>query len=413
MTTELKRCRICGNDELIEVMDLGVQALTGVFPQSRSQPVTKGPLRLVKCMGGDSCGLLQLKHTCDLGEMYGLNYGYRSGLNKGMVEHLHRKVRTILSRVQLSDDSLVIDVGSNDSTTLQAYPHTIRNLVGMDPTGIKFGHYYPPHIKLIADFFSAQRVRDTFGSKKASVITSFSMFYDLEQPLAFMQDIHDSLDQEGIWVFEQSYMPAMLKQNSYDTVCHEHLEYYGLKQVHWMAQRVGLTVVDVEFNDVNGGSFSVVAAKTGSRHARNAKPIDALLDGERRLGLDTLQPYVEFAARARTSRETLLEFIDSAQRSGRTVAGLGASTKGNVVLQYCGIDEKRVSRIGEVNETKYGCFAPGSLIPIVSEEEVLASKPDYLLVLPWHFRAFFERSAKLKGHTLLFALPTLETVRPT
>jgi len=394
-------------------MDLGVQALTGVFPQSRSQPVAKGPLVLVKCTGGDSCGLLQLKHTCDLSEMYGLNYGYRSGLNKGMVEHLHRKVRAILSRVQLSDDSLVIDIGSNDSTTLQAYPRTIRNLVGMDPTGIKFGHYYPPHIKLIADFFSAQRVRETFGSKKASVITSFSMFYDLEQPLAFMQDVHDSLDQEGIWVFEQSYMPAMLKQNSYDTVCHEHLEYYGLKQVHWMAQRVGLTIVDVEFNDVNGGSFSVVAAKTGSRHADSARPIDDLLDVERRLGLDTLQPYVEFAARARTSRETLLEFIDTARRSGKSVAGLGASTKGNVVLQYCGIDENRVSRIGEVNETKYGCFTPGSLIPIVSEEEVLASKPDYLLILPWHFRAFFERSARLKGHTLLFALPTLETVRPT
>jgi hypothetical protein len=413
VATELKRCRICGNDELIEVVDLGVQALTGVFPRSRSQPVTTGPLRLVKCAGGDVCGLLQLQHTCDLAEMYGLNYGYRSGLNKGMVEHLHGKVRAILPRVRLNADSLVIDIGSNDSTTLQAYPRNIRNLVGMDPTGIKFSSYYPPHIKLISDYFSAQRVRETFGGKKASVITSFSMFYDLEQPLAFMQDVRDSLDDEGIWVFEQSYMPTMLKQNSYDTICHEHLEYYALKQVQWMAQRVGLTIVDVEFNDVNGGSFSVVAAKAGSHHAKSAKSIDGLLDVERRLGLDTLQPYIDFAARARSSRDTLLEFIDSAQRSGRSVAGLGASTKGNVVLQYCGIDEKRVSRIGEVNETKYGCFTPGSLIPIVSEEELLASNPDYLLILPWHFRSFFERSARLKARTLLFALPTLETVRRT
>jgi hypothetical protein len=208
-------------------------------------------------------------------------------------------------------------------------------------------------------------------------------------------------------------MPTMLSQNSYDTVCHEHLEYYALKQVHWMAQRVGLTIVDVEFNDVNGGSFSFIAAKTGSRQATNAKAIDGLLDVEKRLRLDTLQPYVDFADRARMSREALLEFIDSAYRSGKNVAGLGASTKGNVVLQYCGIDEKRVSRIGEVNETKYGCFTPGSLIPIVPETDLLASDPDYLLILPWHFRSFFERSARLKGRNLLFALPKIESVRPS
>ena len=133
----------------------------------------------------------------------------------------------------------MIDIGSNDSTTLQAYPKTVGNLVGIDPTGVKFGHYYPPHIKLIPDFFSARRVREAYGSKKATVITSFSMFYDLEEPLAFMQDVFDSLDDEGIWVFEQSYMPTMLKKNSYDTVCHEHLEYYGVKQIQWMAQESG------------------------------------------------------------------------------------------------------------------------------------------------------------------------------
>jgi hypothetical protein len=329
-----------------------------------------------------------------------------------MVEHLHAKVRRILPRVELSADSLVIDIGSNDSTTLQAYPASVGNLVGIDPTGVKFGHFYPPHIKLIPDFFSADCVREAFGAKKATVITSFSMFYDLEDPLLFMREVVDSLDAEGIWVFEQSYMPTMLEKNSYDTVCHEHLEYYGLKQIHWMAQRVGLTIVDVEFNDVNGGSFSVVAARTGSEQAKNAKAIEGLLNAEMRLGLDTLQPYIEFQARTQASRETLVGFIDSAIQSGKTVSALGASTKGNVVLQYCGLDEKRIHRVGEVNETKFGCFTPGSLIPIVPEDELLKTDPDYLLVLPWHFRSFFERSARLKGRNLLFPLPTLESVRP-
>ena len=412
MNKSIDRCRICDNKQLVEVLDLGIQALTGVFPQTRSQSVTRGPLRLVKCMGGDVCGLLQLQHSYDLSEMYGLNYGYRSGLNKSMVEHLHGKVRRILPRVELSADSLVIDIGSNDSTTLQAYPTSVGTLVGIDPTGVKFGHYYPPHISLIPDFFSARRVREAFGAKKAAVITSFSMFYDLEEPLVFMQEVFDSLDAEGIWVFEQSYMPTMLERNSYDTVCHEHLEYYGLKQIQWMAQRVGLTIVDVEFNDVNGGSFSIVAAKTGSRQAKNAKAIEGLLDSEKRLGLDTLQPYIEFAARTRASRDTLVGFIDSAIQSGKTVSALGASTKGNVVLQYCGLDEKRINRVGEVNETKFGCFTPGSLIPIVPEDELLKTDPDQLLVLPWHFRSFFESSARLKGRNLLFPLPTLQSVRP-
>ncbi len=412
VTKKLESCRICGNRELVEVLDLGVQALTGVFPQTKSQPVTSGPLKLVKCMGDDVCGLLQLQHSYDLAEMYGLNYGYRSGLNQSMVEHLHGKVRRILPRVELSADSLVIDIGSNDSTTLQAYPKTVGNLVGIDPTGVKFGHYYPPHIKLIPDFFSSRRVREAFGTKKATVITSFSMFYDLEEPMAFMQEVVDSLHDEGIWVFEQSYMPTMLAMNSYDTVCHEHLEYYGLKQIHWMAKRVGLTIVDVEFNDVNGGSFSVMAAKTGSRQAANAGSIDGMLDSEKRLGLDTLQPFVEFAKRTTSSRESLLEFIDSAIRSGKTLSALGASTKGNVLLQYCGLDERRIGQIGEVNETKFGCFSPGSLIPIVPEVQLLESNPDYLLVLPWHFRVFFQKIPRLKGRNLLFPLPTLESVRP-
>jgi hypothetical protein len=413
MVTQIKSCRICGNTELVEVLDLGVQALTGVFPQSRTQRVTKGPLRLVKCVGGtDTCGLLQLQHSYDHGEMYGLNYGYRSGLNESMVNHLRRKVAAILARITPSDDALVIDIGSNDSTTLQAYPQTIRNLVGIDPTGVKFAAFYPSNIQLIPDFFTAKRVRDTFGSKKASVITSFSMFYDLEDPLAFMQDVHDTLDDEGIWVFEQSYMPTMLARNSYDTVCHEHLEYYALKQIDWMTRKVGLAIVDVEFNDINGGSFSVVAAKLGSTHAARARPIDALLESERRLGLHTLLPYTAFAERTRASRDAIVDFIEAALQAGKTIAGLGASTKGNVILQYCGLDERRVNGIGEVNDTKYGCYTPGSLIPIVPEAQVLEANPDYLLILPWHFRPFFMRSTRLKGRQLMFPLPELELVVP-
>ncbi len=178
---KIERCRICGNTELIQVLDLGVQALTGVFPKSTKQAITAGPLRLVKCIGGSEvCGLLQLEHSYDLGEMYGDNYGYRSGLNASMVSHLQAKVRKILGMARFPTDALVVDIGSNDSTTLQAYPQDGLTLLGIDPTASKFRSFYPPHIGLIPDFFSAKLIRERFGDRKASVVTSFSMFYDLE-----------------------------------------------------------------------------------------------------------------------------------------------------------------------------------------------------------------------------------------
>src|SRR5450759_3424359 len=236
MYKKVEKCRICGNPNLERVLDLGEQMLTGVFPREKGTKVTIGPLHLVKCMGGDSvCGLVQLEHSYDLGEMYGENYGYRSGLNASMVAHLRGKVKTILGQVALREDDLVIDIGSNDSTTLQAYPSSGRVLVGVDPTAVKFHSYYPPHIQLIPDFFSAALVKARFPGQKAKVVTSFSMFYDLEDPMGFMQQVYDVLADDGVWVFEQSYMPTMLDTNSYDTVCHEHLEFYALRQSKWMA----------------------------------------------------------------------------------------------------------------------------------------------------------------------------------
>ena len=407
MYKQIAKCRICGNTHLASVLDLGEQMLTGVFPREKGAKVTTGPLRLVKCMGGDEvCGLLQLEHSYDLGEMYGENYGYRSGLNASMVAHLHSKVKKILGQVELREGDLVIDIGSNDSTTLQAYPSSGQVLVGIDPTGVKFRNYYPPHIQLIPDFFSSALVKERFPEQKAKVITSFSMFYDLEDPMGFMRQVYDVLADDGVWVFEQSYMPTMLETNSYDTVCHEHLEFYALRQIKWMADRVGFKIVDVEFNDVNGGSFSVKVAKSHS-NLTLAPSVQKILNQELEKGLDTLIPYQAFAQRVVKTKNDLLEFIKVAHSQGKTVAALGASTKGNVLLQYCRLTEKDVSFIGEVNPEKFGCFTPGTWIPIIPEAELLAKNPDYLIVLPWHFRKFFLENKKFSKSTLVFPLPQL------
>jgi NDP-4-keto-2,6-dideoxyhexose 3-C-methyltransferase len=403
---KVEKCRICGNTNLQCVLDLGEQMLTGVFPRAKNVKVTTGPLRLVKCLGDHKvCGLLQLEHSYDSGEMYGENYGYRSGLNPSMVTHLHNKVKRILGQIELSKGDLVVDIGSNDSTTLQAYPIG-PVFVGIDPTGIKFSSYYPAHIHLIPDFFSAGVLRERFPGKKAKVITSFSMLYDLEAPISFMRQVHEVLADDGIWMFEQSYMPTMLETNSYDTVCHEHLEFYALRQIKWMADRVGFRILDVEFNDVNGGSFSVIVSKAGG-DSSVLPAVQKILDRELEMGLDTLAPYQAFAKRVAKSKCDLLEFIETARIEGKTVAALGASTKGNVLLQYCGLTVGDIPYIGEVNSDKFGSYAPGTWIPIIPETELLAMNPDYLIVLPWHFRKFFEENAKYSNCKLIFPLPEL------
>jgi hypothetical protein len=387
--------------------------LTGVFPRERGMKVTTGPLRLVKCMGDeDACGLLQLEHSYDLSEMYGENYGYRSGLNASMVAHLHAKVKKILANVELREGDLVVDIGSNDSTTLQAYPSSGPILVGIDPTGIKFHCHYPSHIQLIPDFFSSALLKERFPGQKAKVITSFSMFYDLEAPLAFMREIYDVLADDGVWVFEQSYMPTMLEMNSYDTVCHEHLEFYALRQIKWMADRAGFRIVDVEFNDVNGGSFSITVSKSNG-DLTVVPSVQKSLDEEYEKGLDTLIPYQAFAERVIQTKLDLLKFIDAMRAEGKTVAALGASTKGNVLLQYCGLSTKEIESVGEVNPEKFCCYTPGSWIPIIPEQDLLTKKPDYLIVLPWHFRDFFVANKKFLGMSLVFPLPKLEVLQIT
>lgn len=411
MFKTISNCRICGNDQLTTVMALGEQALTGVFPKSRSENVTSGPIDLVKCSAADGCGLVQLKQSYDLSEMYGLNYGYRSGLNASMVRHLHSKVEKILASGVLEPGDMVIDIGSNDATTLLAYPQEPYQLIGVDPTGIKFASYYPEKITLIADFFSAEAIAKKLAGKKAKVITSFSMFYDLEDPITFAREIEGALADDGVWIFEQSYLPSMLRTNSFDTICHEHLEFYALKQINWIADKAGLKVLDVEFNDINGGSFSITAAKRESKRQVNSERLNKILEEEVALGLDTTKAFDAFKIRVEDARVALMNFLEQAKESGKTICGLGASTKGNVLLQYFGIDETLVREIGEVNEDKFGSFTPGTYIPLVPEQQVLASNPDYLVVLPWHFRAFFESLPAMKGRTLIFPLPKFEIVK--
>jgi hypothetical protein len=412
MEKALKSCRICGSTGIDSLLSLGVQSFTGIFPKDDQMVVPEGPLDLVKC---SKCDLVQLGHSFDLNLLYGQHYGYRSGLNGSMVRHLNDKVQKLLKYVDLTDGDLIVDIGSNDGTTLRAYPDRNLEFVGVDPTGLKFKHYYPSDVKLIPDFFSADLISKSCMNPRAKVVTSFSMFYDLEQPLSFMKDIEAILHDDGIWVFEQSYLKAMLETTSYDTICHEHLEYYGVKQILWMAEKSGLKLLDVDFNDVNGGSFSVVAAKANSKLPQNTAKIDQILNDEEKSGLYSKKTFEDFALRVSAHRKFVKNFFQWAAVERKRVIGYGASTKGNVLLQYCNITGKEMPCIAEVNEDKFGAFTPGSLIPIVSEAAAHRMMPDYLFVLPWHFKSGIlsrETAFQKKGGKFVFPLPHF-TIAPT
>jgi hypothetical protein len=409
MYTEIKKCRISNSTNLVTVLSLGEQFLTGVFPKSVDENITKGPLDLVWC---PDSGLLQMKQSYSLDEMYGDNYGYRSGLNASMVRHLQQKIRTLEKIITLNTDDLVIDIGSNDATSLKAYSGKHKK-VGIDPTGIKFKEFYTEEITLIPDFFTAQKFKANFPNQKAKIITSIAMFYDLENPIQFITDIESCLDDNGIWHFEQSYMPSMLRTNSYDTICHEHLEFYSFKVVKNMLEQCDLRVMDVQMNAINGGSFAITACKKDSSHKSNNAIINWLLKQEDDMGLDTPKPYRDFEERVFRHRKNLTELIQALVDDGKKIIGYGASTKGNVLLQFCGITSKQIPYIAEVNQEKFGSYTPGTLIPIISEEEAKKMNPDYFLVLPWHFKdSILEREKDFiaNGGKFIFPLPEIEII---
>ena len=418
MTHCITKCRICGNKNLSVILDLGEQTLSGIFPD-KPELEHKSPLRLVKCDEKHhdevqtSCGHVQMEYTFTPEVMYGDDYGYRSGLNKSMVTHLKGRVDEIIKRfadnkrVSLNDGDIVLDIAGNDGTTLGFYPSTLRK-INIDPTSEKFKKYQPEGVEIVPEFFTGRGYAKAVGPdpKCAKVITAFSMFYDIEDPREFLRDVKCSLDTDGLVVFEQSYMPLMFKRLAYDTVCHEHLSYYSLRQFLYMFRDTGFKIVDISFNDCNGGSFVITGANSESFVWNECTDLISKVQDEEFLGqYHTLEVWEKWAELIGKSRDSLKEII-----AGKKVAALGASTKGNVVLQYCGLGPDDIEVVGDVNPDKHGCYTPGTWIPITDEDTVLAGDYDYYLVLPWHFKEFFINNPKFKGKTLLFPLPEVHTV---
>jgi hypothetical protein len=403
----IKVCRVCKSPNLDPVLDLGVQNLTGVFPKKNEADPIASPLNIIYC---HECKLVQLEHSVNPDFMYGDNYGYRSGLNESMKLHLKLKIDVLAQKFNITKNSIILDIGSNDGTSCNYWLKYSNFVTGMDPTASKFSEYYDPRVTVISNFFSSNNFLSR--SKKADLITSIAMFYDLEDPVSFAKEISESLSNDGIWYLEQSYLVSMIRSTSYDTICHEHLEYYSLTSLNIIMTLAGLKIIDVSLNDTNGGSITITVAKIQSKYEVNTEYIDWLLAKETNFFCDSRKNLLMFNDKVKLHRDELKDLVLSLSLKS-LIWGLGASTKGNTILQYCGFTSKEIAYIVDVNPRKWGCETPGSRIPIINEHALKDSKVNYILVLPWHFRKNLLGKAQdffVSGGKYIFPLPEIEIV---
>jgi hypothetical protein len=402
---KIKNCRSCKSTKLTKVYSLGKQTLTGIFPPKKNLKITKGELSMLFCK---KCKLLQLEHNFDSNEMYGENYGYMSSLNKSMESHLKLKAISLLKKYNLKTNDCILDIGSNDGTFLSFFSKKLK-LFGCDPTIKKFSHLYRKDINKLPYFFSSKY----FKEKKFKLITSIAMFYDLPDPLDFAQQIHSVLDRSGIWHMELSYMPMMIKNRSYDTICHEHLEYYSLKSLKYLLNAADLKIINLSFNQINGGSIELDIAHKKSKFKECKHLINWVLESERVNKYNEIEKQKLFFKECENHKYLLKKLLNTLKKQNKKILGYGASTKGNVLLQYCKIDSKIIDYVAEVNSFKFNKFTPGTNIKIISEKEAKQKKPDYFLVLPWHFKDHIikrEKEYLKKGGKLIFPLPDIEIV---
>jgi 2-polyprenyl-3-methyl-5-hydroxy-6-metoxy-1,4-benzoquinol methylase len=413
-----KTCRVCGSTALTPVINLGEQHLQGSFikPGKEMPPTRKISTSLVRCdpmRDEKACGLLQMEFTIPPEVLYSA-YWYRSGTNNTMRNHLQSIVVQAMKMNGKYDSAMVLDIGCNDGTLLGFYPDSVIKY-GVDPSDVAQEIQLP--INVIQDIFPSEELIAQLGGRTFDIITSIAMYYDLEDPIAFTSGIKKILSPEGIWVFEMSYMPTMLKMTSYDTICHEHIEYYSLAVIEYILKQAGMKVVNVSHNDINGGSLRCHAT-----HSTNfsykcdefQQNIKAMRQEEFDLELDTDKPYRHFQDRINVHKEELNTLLKKLKKDGKKIHIYGASTKGNTILQWCGIDHRIIDVAAERNPDKYGALTIGTDIPIVSEAESRAMNPDYYLVLPWHFKEEFlerERETIERGIGLIFPLPTIDIIR--
>lgn len=402
----IKKCRACLSTNLINIISLGNLYLSNFRTDNKKPP--RYPLELILCK---KCFLLQLRHNTPASLLYTENYGYKSGINQTMQDELKEIAKKCLKKIKHKTGKITaIDIGANDGTLLKFYPKNVYK-IGVEPIRklAKEAQKYSDII--INNFFTYEAVNKIRKNVKADIITTISCFYDMEDPNKFVSDIKKLLKEDGIFIIQQNYLVEMLRQNAFDNIVHEHLEYYSLLSLNNLLKRHGLEVFDVELRDLNGGSFRTYIALRGER--KITKQVKEMEIREKKIKLDNKKIYMDFAKRIKANKLVLINFIKNEIKNNKIIYVYGASTRGNTLLQYFGLDNKYIKYAVERNPEKWGKIISSVGIPIISEEKARRDKPDYMLVLPWFFEREFllrEKAYLKKGGHFIFPLSQFRIV---
>ena len=404
---KIKNWRICANKKLSNLFSLGKLNFTGKFTKNLKTSIPKAEVTLVMC---SKCKLVQLNQNFNPNYLYGKDYGYRTGINSTMTNHVKSIVTTLSNKLKFKKGDAVLDIASNDGTLLNFYNRNIYT-VGIDPLLNKFKSQYKSISAKVPDFFSHKSLINKKINKSFKAITALSMFYDLPNPNQFLLDIKKILTTDGIFILEQVDLLSIVKEQLFDTICHEHLEYYSSKIIIEIAKNNHLRVFDLKKNDINGGSITYYICHESAKFKTNLKQINNIVKEENRLKLEKIDTYKKLEKNIIKQKIKLISLIKKIIKNGKIIHGYGASTKGNVLLQYFKITNKFIKYIADRNPKKSGFYTPGTKIKIITEEKSRKIKPDYYLVLPWHFKKeILQREKRImkSGTKLIFPLPKLE-----
>ena len=402
--SERTTCRVCGSADLRPVLSLGNQYIIN-FPDGDAprEEGLQAPLDIVLC-GRPECSLAQLRHTVEPDLMY-RQYWYKSGINQTMRDALADVTRSAAERVDLKNGDVVIDIGANDGTLLRSYTANGLFTVGFEPATNLVEEASAGTSLIINNYFNRENFEEKVPGRKAKVVTSIAMFYDLEDPNRFVDDVRSVLAEDGVWINQFNYLGTMLERNAFDAVSHEHLEYYSLSSLEYLLSRHGLEVFDLSLNELNGGSIRAYIAHSGRFPVREG--VAKLRDSE--ANLRTFKPYRQFVERIEDIRKRINTFIEGEHKAGKKIYVYGASTRGNTQLQYFGLDNRLITAAAERNPMKWGKKMVGTNVPIVSEEDARKAKPDYFLVLPWAFiKEFTAREKEFLERGGRFIVPLSE-----
>ena len=405
---KISNCRSCNHRNFTRLFTLGKMSFTGKFTKNSKDSIPKEFINLIICK---SCKLVQLDRNFDPKYLYDKNYGYRTGINSTMTNHVKMVADEAIKLVKLKKRDAVLDIASNDGTLLGFYKKNIFR-VGCDPLVKKYKKYYKNINIGIDDFFNFNAIKKKKINKKFKIITALSMLYDLPDPNKFLKDIKKVLHADGVFILEHADLLSIIKNCQFDTICHEHLEYYSSKIITDLMRKHKLKMFDIKLNDINGGSKRYFICHEEAKYKYNNK-VNKILKEEIKFKLDKVKTFINFFKLINTQKTKLTKLIKKINYNKKSIHGLGASTKGNVLLQYFNISNKQIKYISDRNPQKYNTYTPGTKIKIISEKLSRKIQPDYYLVLPWHFKTeILKRESLIRksGTKFIFPLPKMKII---